>query len=585
MRRCTSLVICLLLAFSALPFLTAPVAAQQTLPPEFLGRWQGSALVRSANFETPVTIDLTGGGIGLAAGTVDYPVGGSRTSPCSGVLTLQSVAADERQVTLVENITAGEAACPNAAATVILTLQTDGSLLYDWRHQSLVGDSFAGTLLRAGGASGTSAGTTAGTQAALPAEFVGRWQGTIVMAPDVAAEGPFQPTIDVTGGSVGSVVGTVDYPAAGARANACGGNLALQRVAADGRQVELTVNLTYGQAACSPGATVTLTLQTDGSVLYGWSAPNVQATASGTLRRAGGAMAQGTDSRARAQDATAECASLLDSRASTLSVAGPFYGSLEQGQGMLTRVNAAVTAADFSATATFFNPTSATTVPWEFGFAFHETADQQAVQQILLVSTGTWYYAAWPNAASTSGPAPTFDISPGAANTLDLVVAGGMAQVCLNGQFLTTVALPSAVASDVYIVTGFVTEYIVDGRIIGYQDFEVWPAPTTITRAQQAAPCIWTGAWRTSYGMIRLTQQNDGTVRGDYDWDEGQISGTITGNVLNGMWNEAPSREPPSDAGQLQFTMADDCQSFAGQWRYGSSGAWATDWGGVRVSS
>jgi hypothetical protein len=266
-------------------------------------------------------------------------------------------------------------------------------------------------------------------------------------------------------------------------------------------------------------------------------------------------------------------------------VAGPFYGSLEQGQGMITRVNAAVTATDFSATATFFNPTTATNVPWEFGLAFHETPDQQAIQQILLVSTGTWYYASWPNPTSGSGSAPWFDAAPGAANTLDLVVSGGTAQVCLNGEFLTTVALPPAVASDVYIVTGFVTDDIVDGRVIGYEDFEVWSAPADPALVlQEVAACTWTGDWRTSYGMIRLTQQGNGTVTGDYDWDQGQISGIINGNVLNGTWNEAPSRQAPTDAGQLQFTMADDCQSFAGQWRYGSSGDWSTDWGGVRVS-
>ena len=418
-------------------------------------------------------------------------------------------------------------------------------------------------------------------QQVLPAEFVGRWQGGVRITPDIGNEGPGQTTIDLVGGSAGTVVGTVDYPPAGARTNACGGDLALQRVAADGRQVELSVILTYGQAACTLGATVTLTLQSDGSVLYNWRAPNVQATGSGTLMRTGGEIAQGTGAP---PDETAGCNDLLANRASTLSVAGPFYGSLEQGEGMITRVNAAVMASDFSATATFFNPTAATNVPWEFGFAFRETADQQAIQQILLVSTGTWYYAAWPNPTSASGPAPAFDASPGAANTLDLVVSGGMAQVCLNGELLTTVALPPAVASDVYIVTGFVTDYIVDGRVIGYQDFEVWPAPTTVSLAQQAVPCTWTGAWRTSYGMIRLTQQSDGTVSGDYDWDQGRISGTITGNVLNGTWNEAPSRQPPTDGGQLQFTMADDCQSFAGQWRYGASGDWSTDWGGVRVS-
>jgi hypothetical protein len=93
----------------------------------------------------------------------------------------------------------------------------------------------------------------------------------------------------------------------------------------------------------------------------------------------------------------------------------------------------------------------------------------------------------------------------------------------------------------------------------------------------------WTGTWSTNWGPMRLVQ-NGGTVLGDYDWDQGLIVGTLEGDVLRGTWTEAPSRQPPRDAGDFEFTMAEDCQSFTGRWRYGSSEAWRQRWDGERQS-
>jgi hypothetical protein len=111
--------------------------------------------------------------------------------------------------------------------------------------------------------------------------------------------------------------------------------------------------------------------------------------------------------------------------------------------------------------------------------------------------------------------------------------------------------------------------------------------PPTATAEPTAAPiatgeCRWTGTWSTSYGTMRLTQSDD-TVSGDYEHDQGQIRGTVSDQVLSGTWDEAPSRQPPSDAGEIEFTMADDCQSFTGRWRYDSSGEWQLGWSGQLV--
>jgi hypothetical protein len=408
-------------------------------------------------------------------------------------------------------------------------------------------------------------------QQALPAAFVGQWAGITDERP-TNADVPV--TIDLIGGSLSAVVGTMALPN-----HACGGDVTLQRVSADGRQIELAVNITYG-TACINGGLVTLSLLSDGSLSYDWRHATNPVTATGTLTRVGGTTGSGTGAPAQPD----WCAQLAATYGPVPPLSGPWRGSLEQRQGNLTRANAEVRVADFVATAQFFNPTTSTTVPWEYGFAFRQAADQQQVQQIFIDSTGGWYYASYPNGVLASGEAPSFNFSPGASNALDLVVEGDTASFCLNGQFVDTVPLPPAVASDVYLVTGFFDTSIVTGRLVAYDGFAVWAVPATTAQQVPSTTCQWTGTWDTEFGPLRLSQSGE-TVSGDYDWDQGRLSGTVSGNVLRGTWNEVPTRQPPTDAGEVALTMRADCQSFTGQWRYGSSEAWRTGWFGQRVST
>jgi hypothetical protein len=113
-------------------------------------------------------------------------------------------------------------------------------------------------------------------------------------------------------------------------------------------------------------------------------------------------------------------------------------------------------------------------VPWDFGFAFRQTADERAVQQIFIDSRGNWYYASHPQGVLASGVASSYNFPMGAGNALDLVVEGETASFCLNGQFMTTVQLPPAVSSDVYLATGFLTTTVVTGRLVEYDKFALW---------------------------------------------------------------------------------------------------------------
>jgi predicted small secreted protein len=109
----------------------------------------------------------------------------------------------------------------------------------------------------------------------------------------------------------------------------------------------------------------------------------------------------------------------------------------------------------------------------------------------------------------------------------------------------------------------------------------------TITVYPQTANLNWSGTWDTNWGTMYLTQSL-GKVTGTYDYDDGKIEGYISknlsGNILVGTWSEYPSYAPPDDAGDIEFIMSSDSNSFTGRWRYGYSGDWYSDWNGTRVS-
>ena len=112
----------------------------------------------------------------------------------------------------------------------------------------------------------------------------------------------------------------------------------------------------------------------------------------------------------------------------------------------------------------------------------------------------------------------------------------------------------------------------------------VGPAPpaATPTPTPTGMPsATWTGVWATNWGNMELTQ-SDGSVTGTYVHDEGQIQGTVQGNKLIGTWSEYPSYAPPDDAGEFEFTLSPDGNSFLGRWRYDSSGDW-DEWSATRI--
>ena len=78
--------------------------------------------------------------------------------------------------------------------------------------------------------------------------------------------------------------------------------------------------------------------------------------------------------------------------------------------------------------------------------------------------------------------------------------------------------------------------------------------------------------------------QSGNQVTATYTYDDGRITGTVSGNTLTGTWSESPSYQPPDDAGDIVLTMAADGNSFTGNWRYGTStGTWDGTWTATRI--
>ena len=168
----------------------------------------------------------------------------------------------------------------------------------------------------------------------------------------------------------------------------------------------------------------------------------------------------------------ARFAELLAARNGLSPIAGPLAGEITQVVGYVAVAGAGLTTADFSATATFVNPSQISGTRWDFGFGFHLTAN--SAEQVVVDSNGNWYFTPYPEGTVSSGVIPVFNSSPDGENTVDIIVEGETALFGVNGQFLTSLDLPPAIPSDVQVGTGFFTDAVEAGRAITYSDFSVW---------------------------------------------------------------------------------------------------------------
>lgn len=105
--------------------------------------------------------------------------------------------------------------------------------------------------------------------------------------------------------------------------------------------------------------------------------------------------------------------------------------------------------------------------------------------------------------------------------------------------------------------------------------------PATLGPPPTVPTANWSGKWLCGqWGTLTISQSGD-VVTGSYTYDNGKLKGNVGGDKLYGTWSEEPSYAIPNDAGDVEFTMAPDGNSFTGRWRYGFTGEWKT-WNGQR---
>ena len=76
---------------------------------------------------------------------------------------------------------------------------------------------------------------------------------------------------------------------------------------------------------------------------------------------------------------------------------------------------------------------------------------------------------------------------------------------------------------------------------------------SSITAQAQSDPIPWTGTWQVTggWGTMELVQ-NDSKLTGTYTNQNGQVSGTVSGNTFDGTWTQPGNNRN----GDFQFTMS-----------------------------
>jgi hypothetical protein len=107
--------------------------------------------------------------------------------------------------------------------------------------------------------------------------------------------------------------------------------------------------------------------------------------------------------------------------------------------------------------------------------------------------------------------------------------------------------------------------------------------PSPIPTPAQATGCDWNGRWKTNYAGLTLTQTGS-QVTGTYGLMGETMEGTVSGNTFQGTWKN-PSYSASTNTGDMELTIAADCNSFTGRWRFGSEGDWDGIWEGTRIGT
>ena len=162
---------------------------------------------------------------------------------------------------------------------------------------------------------------------------------------------------------------------------------------------------------------------------------------------------------------------------------GPADGELrhDPSDGFIKAEYADVSISDMIVSATFFNPYSAASNSWDYGFIVRDSGSGTSARfiEIVVTSRGRWS-AAWREGATSedneisSGTLNAFDTSAGGQNTLWIAAFGERGLLFVNGEFISMLDLSDVIgAGDVAVITGAFTGNEVDGAVTRFEDFTV----------------------------------------------------------------------------------------------------------------
>ena len=143
---------------------------------------------------------------------------------------------------------------------------------------------------------------------------------------------------------------------------------------------------------------------------------------------------------------------------------------------------AKVTMSDFIVSATFSNPYSAASNPWDYGFVIRNTGTGSSVRGILVAvtSSGRWHVVRGQVRGSdiqtvAEGRLGRFHTGAGESNRLWLALFGKRGLLFVNDEFITELDLSNATGpGDVAVFTGAFKGAEVSGAVTRFEDFSGW---------------------------------------------------------------------------------------------------------------
>jgi hypothetical protein len=285
---------------------------------------------------------------------------------------------------------------------------------------------------------------------------------------------------------------------------------------------------------------------------------------------------------------------LLEAQAAIPPVAGPFTANLKEEAGPIAVSWANVDLADFHATAVFTVPDTASEVPWDVGFMFRNS--EAGTLRVTVAQGGTWYISTGEGTPTSTGTLSGLDATPGAENTLDLLVSGDRAVLGINGSYGASIELPpGSTAGDVAAGAGFFTDQQQLDRVTTFRDFVVRPfdpaaldaapAPTTaalspeseqqfagyITSTANVAPLVGplagtleeSGTGTVALASTGVSLANFGAVASFINPDD--LETTWDGGIQFRTDTSGTNRIVVRSNGQVQVVQGDGSVTIAGQ--------------------